>query len=69
MTPQVTPFDSTLTVFFLVKTAPEWLGFPFEARLNHARTTFQPILDEFQGRVQLSGTTSNSTLPRSRMSG
>lgn len=48
-----TPFTSALTVFFLVKTSPEWLGFTFETRLEHARTTVQPILDAFHGRVQL----------------
>ncbi|MET0280959.1 MAG: darcynin family protein [Steroidobacteraceae bacterium] len=53
MTSQPASFHSALTVFFLVKTAPEWLGFPFATRLEHARTTLQPILDEFQGRVQL----------------
>ena len=53
MTTQHAPFDPALTVFFLVKTSPEWLGFPFEARLDHARSSYQPILDEFQGRVRL----------------
>lgn len=42
-----------LTVFFLVKTSPEWLGFSFEQRLAHARGTFQTILDEFKGKVRL----------------
>jgi hypothetical protein len=46
-------FESAITTFFLVKTSPEWLGFTFETRLAHARETFQPILDEFNGRVQL----------------
>jgi hypothetical protein len=46
-------FPVALTTFFLVKTSPEWLGFSFEARLSHARTILQPILNEFQNRVKL----------------
>ena len=46
-------FEATLTIFFIVKTSPEWLGFTFETRLDHARKTLQPILDAFQGRVRL----------------
>ncbi len=53
MTTQSSSFDPALTVFFMVKTSPEWLGFSFETRLEHARTVFQPILDEFYGRVRL----------------
>lgn len=48
-----TPFSASLTVFFLVKTSPEWLGFTFDTRLEKARSIFQPILDEFAGRVRL----------------
>ena len=53
MNTQTAQFDSALTTFFMVKTSPEWLGFSFETRLSHARETFQPILDEFRGRVRL----------------
>ena len=53
MTTQPTSFEPALTVFFLVKTSPEWLGFSFDTRLDHARTICQPILDEFQGTVRL----------------
>jgi hypothetical protein len=53
MDTQPTHFESTLTTFFKVKISPEWLGFTFETRLAHARDTFQPILDEFRGRVRL----------------
>jgi hypothetical protein len=53
MDTQSTQFNATLTTFFLVKTSPEWLSFRFETRLEHARGTLQPILDEFKGRVRL----------------
>lgn len=53
MANQPQTFEPALTVFFLVKTSPEWLGFSFETRLEHARSTLQPIFDEFSGRVQL----------------
>ena len=53
MDAQPTQFETALTTFFMVKTSPEWLGFTFETRLAHARDTFQPILDEFKGRVRL----------------
>jgi hypothetical protein len=50
---QPTGSEPKFTVFFLVKTSPEWLGFSFQERLGHARGTFQPLLDEFAGRVRL----------------
>lgn len=53
MSQQDKVFDSKFTAFFLVKTSPEWLGFTFEDRLSHARSTFQPILDEFANDVRL----------------
>ena len=53
MATQHPSFDPALTVFFLVKTSPEWLGFPFETRLEQGRSVLQPILDEFAGRVRL----------------
>ena len=46
-------FEVGITTFFMVKTSPEWLGFSFETRLEHARKTFQPLLDEFKDRVRL----------------
>lgn len=53
MNQQPISLDIALTTFFMVKTSPEWLDFPFETRLKHARETFQPILDEFKDRVRL----------------
>ena len=53
MATQHPSFDPALTIFFLVKTSPEWLSFPFETRLEHGRGILQPILDEFAGRVRL----------------
>lgn len=53
MATQESSFDIGLTVFFVVKTSPEWLGFPIETRIGHARNTLQPLFDEFQGRVRL----------------
>lgn len=37
-------FDPALTVFMLVKTSPEWLGFPVERRYELASGTLTPIL-------------------------
>ncbi len=45
--------ETALTVFFLVKTSPEWLGFSMETRIEHGRGVLQPVLDEFQGRVRV----------------
>lgn len=53
MDKQSTQFEVALTTFFMVKTSPEWLSFTFETRLAHARETFQPILEDFKGRVRL----------------
>jgi hypothetical protein len=53
MNTQPIQFETSLTSFFMVKTSPEWLSFTFKTRLAHARDTFQPILDEFKGRVRL----------------
>ena len=47
------PFKINLTVFVLVKTSPEWLSFPFETRVTHARDLLQPLFDEYNGRVRL----------------
>jgi hypothetical protein len=53
MDTQPAQFEAALTTFFMVKTSPEWLGFSFDTRLSDARETFQPILDEYKGRVRL----------------
>jgi len=53
MSTEQNDFETKFTVFFLVKTSPEWLGFTFETRLNHARTQFQPLLEEFKDSVRL----------------
>jgi hypothetical protein len=45
--------DRSLTVFFLVKTTPEWLGFTPEQRRELGRRDFQPLLDEFREKVRL----------------
>lgn len=50
---QQSSFEPMFTAFFLVKTSPEWLSFSFDERLKHARDTFQPILEQFTGRVRL----------------
>lgn len=52
MATQDNTFETAVAVFFLVKTSPEWLGFSIETRLEHGRDVFQPMLDEFQGRVR-----------------
>lgn len=46
-------FDPVLTVFMLVKTTVEWLGLPIETRLQYGKQDFQPILDNFKGRIHL----------------
>lgn len=53
MDTQNNQFATGLTTFFMVKTSPEWLGFSFATRLEYARRTLQPILDEFKNRVRL----------------
>ncbi|MDY3552447.1 darcynin family protein [Gemmata sp. JC717] len=47
------PFEPSVTVFMLVKTAPEWLGFPVDERFQLLREQFTPILRKHEGRVRL----------------
>jgi len=46
-------FESTLTVFMLVKTSPEWLGFSIERRFELLRQQFTPILRKHAASVRL----------------
>ena len=48
-----TPFDPALTVFMLVKTSPEWLGFSVERRFELLRETVTPILRKHAADVRL----------------
>ncbi|MEH2072266.1 MAG: darcynin family protein [Nostoc sp.] len=50
---QTNTANRTQTVFILVKTTPEWLGFPIEERVRLGRHSLQPLLDEFHNRVRL----------------
>jgi hypothetical protein len=45
--------DPALTVFMLVKTSPEWLGFPVEHRFKLLREQFTPILRKHAEDVRL----------------
>jgi hypothetical protein len=42
-----------LTVFMLVKTTPEWLGFSVDERFRLARGTLEPILKKHGAKVRL----------------
>ncbi len=53
MTTQHAPTETTLTVFMLVKTTPEWLGFPVERRFELAREGLTPILRKHAAGVSL----------------
>ncbi|TXN58851.1 darcynin family protein [Methylobacterium sp. WL6] len=53
MTRSGKPFDSALTVFMLVRTTTEWLGFPVEKRFELFRETFTPILKAHAADVTL----------------
>jgi hypothetical protein len=53
MTANTTPFETTLTVFMLVKTTPEWLSFPTDKRFELARGILTPILKKHAGGVTL----------------
>lgn len=50
MTPE---FEPALTVFMLVKTSPEWLGFPVETRFALLAEHFTPILKKHSHDVTL----------------
>lgn len=53
MTPQTKDFEPAFTVFMLVKTTPEWLGFPVAHRQELARTQLTPILKKHEAGVSL----------------
>jgi len=44
---------AVLTVFMLVKTLPEWLGFSIDERFRQLREHFEPILAKHQPKVTL----------------
>ncbi|ABI63310.1 darcynin family protein [Granulibacter bethesdensis] len=46
-------FEPALTVFMLVKTSPEWLGFPVERRFALLEEQFTPILRKHAAHVTL----------------
>lgn len=49
-TTAVTP---VLTVFMLVKTTPEWLGFSVEYRFELMRSQMEPILKKYADQVRM----------------
>jgi hypothetical protein len=49
MTMQSNAFEPALTVFMLVKTTPEWLGFPVDRRFELVREQLTPILKKHTG--------------------
>lgn len=53
MTTQANAFEPTLTVFMLVKTSPEWLGFPIDRRFDLGREQSTPILKKHASGVSL----------------
>ncbi len=53
MTTNDKPFETTLTVFMLVKTTPEWLGFSIDKRFDLLREIFTPILMKHAASVAL----------------
>lgn len=46
-------FEPAFTVFMLVKTTPEWLGYPVDRRNELARNTLRPILEKYAPKVSL----------------
>ena len=46
-------FEPALTVFMLVKTTPEWLGYTVERRNELARTQLTPILHKHKTSVSM----------------
>jgi hypothetical protein len=42
-----------LTVFMLVKTSPEWLGFSIDQRFAHFNRYMVPILKKYENQVRL----------------
>ena len=53
MTTTTTPFEPALTVFMLVKTSPEWLGFSVDHRFELLARDFTPILRKHAAGVAL----------------
>ena len=53
MATQNKAFETTLTVFMLVKTTPEWLGFTVDRRYELARGQLTPILKKHAAGVSL----------------
>ena len=53
MTTPHLPFDPTLTVFMLVKTSPEWLGYTVDRRFELMAEQFTPILKKHAMNVVL----------------
>ena len=53
MTPKTNGFEPAFTVFMLVKTTPEWLGFTVDHRHDLARTQLTPILKKHADGVSL----------------
>ncbi len=53
MTTQTNAFEPTLTVFMLVKTTPEWLGFPVARRHELAKEHLTPIVKKHASGVSL----------------
>jgi hypothetical protein len=48
-----TPFKPAITVFMLVKTRPEWLGFPVEKRFEELAAHVEPALKKHSAKVRL----------------
>lgn len=56
MTTNIQSPDGTqddLTVFVLVKTTPEWLGFTIDQRFAHFKNYMSPILKKYENQVRL----------------
>lgn len=53
MTTPQPPFDPALTVFMLVKTSPEWLGYTVDRRFELMAEQFTPILKKHAMNVVL----------------
>jgi Darcynin, domain of unknown function len=48
-----TPFEPALTVFMLVKTMPEWLGFPVDRRFQLLKEQIEPVLQKHRANIRL----------------
>ncbi len=46
-------FEPAITIFMLVKTTPEWLGFPVEKRHELAKAQLTPVLEKHRDKVRL----------------